>query len=107
MYCIVFSFQRNTKKVAIIRCTKSTYFLQSEIYFQYDTICEISPQKYLLLISNLEHPHLINCTRQLHLGALCVEICKWAHNDYNNNNNDERGNSVAVSEADLVSVYVL
>ena len=64
-----------------MRCTKSTSCLQLEIYFQSDTICEISPKKTLLLISNLEHSHLIDCTQQLHLGALCVGISKWAQSD--------------------------
>ena len=62
--------KKHEKNVAIMLCTKSTNCLQSEIYFQYDTICEISPKKNLLLISNLEHSHFIDCTRQLHLGAL-------------------------------------
>ena len=82
---------------------KSTNCLQSEIYFQSDTICEISPKKKLLLISNLEHSHLIDCIWQLHLGALRVWIYKWVQSDYN----DKRANSIAVSEADLLSVNVL
>ena len=41
----------------------------------------MSPKKKLLLISNLEHSHLIDCMRQLHPGALCVGIYKWAQND--------------------------
>ena len=40
------------------------------------------PRKKMLLISNLEHSHLIDCTRQLHLGALCVGIYKWGQSDY-------------------------
>ena len=53
-----------------MRCTKSTDCLQSEIYFQWDTVCEISYKKKLLLISNLEHFYLIDCTRQLHVGFI-------------------------------------
>ena len=49
------------------------------------------------LISSSEHSRLIDCTQQLHLGAVCVGICKWVQSDYN----DKRTNSVAVSEADL------
>ena len=59
--------------------------------------------KRLLSVSNLEHSHLIDCTRQLHLGALYVGIYKWAQSD----SYDERANSIAVSEADLLSVYEL
>ena len=40
---------------------------------------------------------------QLYPEALCVGIYKWAQSDYN----DTRANSIAVSEADLLSVYVL
>ena len=29
-------------------------------------------RKKMLLISNLEHSHLVDCTRQSHLGALCL-----------------------------------
>ena len=58
---------------------------------------------FLTLISNLEHSHLIDCMRQLHLGALCVGIYRWAHSDYN----EKRAHSIVVSEADLHSVYVL
>ena len=54
-------------------------------------------------MSDSEHSHLINCIRQLHLGALCVGIYKWAQSDQN----DKRANSIAVSKADLFSVYVL
>ena len=32
----------------------------------------MSPKKKMLLISNSEHSHLIDCVRQLHLGALCL-----------------------------------
>ena len=56
--------------------------------------------KRLLSVSN---SHLIDCTWQLCLGALCIGIYKWAQS----NSNDKRANSVAVSEADLLSVYVL
>ena len=37
----------------------------------------------LFTISNLEHSHLIDCMRQLHPGALCVGIYKWAQSDKN------------------------
>ena len=57
----------------------------------------------LLSVSNLEDSHLIDYTRQLHLGALCVRIYKWAQSD----SNDKRTNSIGVSEADLLSVYIL
>ena len=30
------------------------------------------PRKKCLLISSLQHSHLIDCTWQLHLGALCL-----------------------------------
>ena len=39
--------------------------------------------KELLSVSNLEHSHLIDCTRQFHLGALCVGTYKWAQSDSN------------------------
>ena len=39
--------------------------------------------------------------RELHLGALCFGIYKWAQSD----SNDKSANSVAVSEVDLLSVY--
>ena len=39
--------------------------------------------------------------QQLHLVALCIGIHMWAQSDYI----DKRTNSVAVSEADLLSVY--
>ena len=38
-------------------------------------------EKKMLLISDSEHSHLIDCTRQIHLGALCVGIYKWAQSD--------------------------
>ena len=41
--------------------------------------------------------------RQLHLGALCVGIYKWAQNDFY----DKRANSVAVSEANLLRTIVI
>ena len=41
--------------------------------------------------------------RQLHLGTLCVGIYKWAQSDQN----DKRANSIAVSEAGVLSVYTL
>ena len=44
-----------------------------------DTICEISRKKKLLLISNLEHSHLIDCMSQLRLGALCFGISNLEH----------------------------
>ena len=53
-----------------MRSTKSTNCLQSEIYFQSDTICDTSPKKKSLSISNLQHSRLIDCTRKLHPGAL-------------------------------------
>ena len=40
---------------------------------------------------------------QLHLGALCAGIYKWAQSD----ENDKRANLIAVSEANLFSVYLL
>ena len=40
--------------------------------------------------------------RQLHLGPLGIGIYKWAQSD----SNDKRANSIAVSEADLLSVYM-
>ena len=44
--------------------------------------------KRLLTISNLEHSRLINCTRQLHLGVLCIykwaqERLEWRRNKFN------------------------
>ena len=59
--------------------------------------------KKLSLIPNLQHSHLIDCMGQLHLGALCIGIYKWDQSDQN----DKKANSIAVSEADLLSVYVL
>ena len=64
-----------------MRCIKTTNCLQSEIYFQQDTSCEVSPKKKLLLMSNVEHSHLIDCTPQLYLGALCIGIYNWAQSD--------------------------
>ena len=52
---------------------------------------------------NLEHSHLIDCMRQIRPGALCAGVYKWAQSDCN----DKRANSIAVSGADLLSVYVL
>ena len=46
---------------------------------------------------------LIDWMWQLHLGALCIGIYKWAQSDQN----DKRENSIAVSEANLLSVCVL
>ena len=40
---------------------------------------------------------------QLHLGALCVGIYKWAQS----NQKDKGANSKAVSEVDFLSLYVL
>ena len=62
-----------------MHCTKSTNCLQSENY----------------LISNLEHSHLIDYTRQLHRGALCAGIYKWAQSVLDN----KGAKSIAVSEA--------
>ena len=42
-----------------------------------NTICEISPKKKLLLMSNLDQ-YLIECKPQLHLGALSYN---WAQSD--------------------------
>ena len=38
--------------------------MELEIFFKEDIIYQISPQKKLLLISNLEHSHLIDRMRQ-------------------------------------------
>ena len=45
-------------------------------------ICEIFPKikisQNALTTSNLEHSRFTDCTQQLHLGAVCVEIYfKW------------------------------
>ena len=50
---------------------------------------------------NLEYSRLVDCTWQLHIGPSCVLIYKWAQSDQN----DKGANLIAVSEADLFSVY--
>ena len=64
--------------------------------------CNKYEQIMLSYLLSVKHSHLIDCTGQFHLGALCVGIYKWAQRDQN----DKRANSIAVSEADLLSVYV-
>ena len=32
-------------------------------------------------MSNVEHSHLIDCKRQLHMAGLCVGVHEWAQSD--------------------------
>ena len=49
--------------------------------FNFNKIQSVRSPPRKCIISNLEHSHLIDCTRQLHPGALCVVIYKRAQSD--------------------------
>ena len=95
MHCIQF-LKKHEKNVAVMHARKALIACNQEFTFNQIQSVRSLPR----LVSNLEHSHLIDCTRQLHLGVLCVGIYKWAQSDQMIKEHVH----VAVSEADLLSV---
>ena len=59
----------------LLECVVRKALIACSQEFAFNRIYSVrSPKKKLFLISDLEHSHLIDCTRELHLGALRVRI---------------------------------